>query len=55
MKDITGNSVKTPEPIIWCTEEQRRAIVQAQQSIARGESVSNEEMKKAVELCLKKK
>jgi hypothetical protein len=40
------------EPIFRCTKEQREAIAQAQQAVARGESVKNEEMKKAVELCL---
>jgi hypothetical protein len=43
---------KVSEPIFRCTEEQHKAIAQAQQAVARGESVSNEEMKKAVELCL---
>jgi hypothetical protein len=36
--------------IYHLTEEQRQAIVQAQQAVARGEFISNEKMQKAVEL-----
>ena len=43
---------KAAEPIFRCTEEQRAAITQAQQAVAKGEGISSEEMKKAVELCL---
>ena len=53
LKDInTMLDFKIPDPIFRCTEEQHRAIARAQQVVARGESISNDEMKKAVELCL---
>jgi hypothetical protein len=43
---------KTAEPILKCTEEQRQAIMQAQQTIANGKSLSHEDVEKSVELCL---
>jgi len=43
---------KTTESVFQCTAEQRDAIMQAQQAIARGEGITNEEIKNTVELCL---
>jgi len=43
---------KTTEQIFRCSEEQRLAIAKAQKAVANGEFISNEEMIKAVELCL---
>ena len=40
------------EPVFRCTQEQRKAIAQAQQTVARGEKINHKEMKKAVELWL---
>ena len=48
--DITWS--KITEPIFRCTAEQREAITQAQQAVARGEGITNKELKNAVELCL---
>jgi len=36
-------------PIFRCTEEQRKAIISAQQTITCGKKISHEEMTKAVE------
>jgi len=43
---------KTAQPIFRCTEQQRKAVATAQQTVAKGESIRHEDMKKAVELCL---
>ena len=62
LADISDNTVleeinamlnfKATESIFRCTAEQRKAIAQAQQAVARGERVSHENMKESVELCL---
>ena len=43
------------EPVYHLTKEQHQAVVQAQQAVARGEFISDEEMQKAVDLCLSEK
>ena len=43
---------KISEPIIRCSDEQRRAIALAKQAIAKGEKVYHKDVQKAVELCL---
>jgi hypothetical protein len=43
---------KVSEPIHRCTEEQRKSIELARQAVAKGEVVSSEDMKKAVEVWL---
>ena len=40
------------ESVFQCSREQRKAITQAQQTVAKGDKISHEEMKKAVELWL---
>jgi energy-coupling factor transporter ATP-binding protein EcfA2 len=44
--------LKNTEQVYRCTEEQRRAIFEVQEAMKRGESVSNKEVKQAVEICL---
>jgi hypothetical protein len=43
---------KVSVPVYQCTPEQRAAIIEAQEQVARGDFFTDEEVQKAVELCL---